>query len=292
MNYSPQNFETLRREIHKAIEKKVDSIGIYARIFSRIKNPSSTQTKLIEKEDYYRKNSKKLQDFLGIRVTVYFEDDIETIAETLKKHFIFDSESIDIPNHENFSPKRHNVILKIPAGMFLNNPNSNLIDETFELQIRTIFSEGWHEIEHDLRYKHKEKWVAQPVQSRGLNSILATLEMCDWGVSKLTNDIAYNAYQTGDLQSLIINKFRLRLATTEIDAFFTEKQKDKAFLKNVLRSKRKDLLNILSRTNGNIPLSSSNLLWVLAKTQGIFIFEEHEFPSPVKDILIENDMWK
>ncbi|MBK7959276.1 MAG: hypothetical protein IPK03_14995 [Bacteroidetes bacterium] len=31
--------------------------------------------------------------------------------------------------------------------------NNSLVDSTFEVQLRTILSEGWHEIDHDLRYK-------------------------------------------------------------------------------------------------------------------------------------------
>lgn len=291
MNYSPQNFESLRREIHRIIEKKVDSIGIFARIFSRIKSPISTEKKLTKKIDTYTKDSKKMQDFLGIRITVYFEDDIEIIANVLKKTFAFDSESIDTPNHEKFSPKRHNIVFRLPERSFDNNPNKQWIDTTFELQIRTIFSEGWHEIEHDLRYKNQEQWEKQPIQSRGLNSILATLEMCDWGVSKLTNDMAYNAYKSCDLQSLMINKFRLRLATAKLDEFFENKQTDKIFLKNVFRTKRNELLDILAKTNGEIPINATNILWVLAKTQNIFEFEEDIFPSPIKDVLVDYSMW-
>lgn len=32
------------------------------------------------------------------------------------------------------------------------------IDDTFEIQIKTMFFEGWHEIEHDMRYKGEELW--------------------------------------------------------------------------------------------------------------------------------------
>ncbi len=53
------------------------------------------------------------------------------------------------------------------------------IDDTFEIQIKTMFFEGWHEIEHDMRYKGEELWKNYKGFSRYFNSILATLELCD-----------------------------------------------------------------------------------------------------------------
>lgn len=291
LHYSPLVFEVLRREIHRKIEGHIQSVGIYSRIFSRIKDASSTTRKLSHKSADYAASGKKMQDFLGVRVTVYFEEDIEIVAGILKKKFRFDSESIDRPDHENFSPKRHNIVFRMPTGLFNQNPEKNLIDETFEVQIRTIFSEGWHEIEHDLRYKNKEHWKKQPVQSRGLNAILASLEMCDWGITKLTDDMAYNAYHSRDLPSLVIHKFRLRLSSIDIDPFFGNQQQSKDFLKKILRAKRSALLDVLAATEGEIPVNASNILWILAKTQNIIEFKNDEFPLPLMDIMKDHAQW-
>lgn len=39
------------------------------------------------------------------------------------------------------------------AKTIVNPMLSDYIDDTFEVQVRTNSFEGWHEIEHDLRYK-------------------------------------------------------------------------------------------------------------------------------------------
>jgi ppGpp synthetase/RelA/SpoT-type nucleotidyltranferase len=39
-----------------------------------------------------------------------------------------------------------------------NNPQYDLVDNTFEIQFRTTLSEGWHEVDHLMRYKCKPDW--------------------------------------------------------------------------------------------------------------------------------------
>lgn len=69
--------------------------------------------------------------------------------------------SIDEPNKDSFKASRYNIIYSLTDELsdVLNlGDDFNHIDSTFELQIRTIFSEGWHEVEHDLRYKCTKDW--------------------------------------------------------------------------------------------------------------------------------------
>lgn len=285
MNYRPEAFEALRRDTQAKIEKKLNSIGLFFRIFSRIKSPYSSERKKIEKEASYVASGKKMQDFLGIRITVYFEEDITIISDILSTLFTLDSESIDKPSTENFSPKRHNLVYKFPTGSFINNPDTNFIDSTFEVQIRTIFSEGWHEVEHDLRYKNKSQWDKYPAQSRGLNSIIATLEMCDWGISNIVEEMAYNAYKNMDIHSLILHKMKLRLQSNEISSPFSELKKDPAFLKKIYRSSRRNLLTFLSDLDSPIPIQANNILWILSRTQGILDTKNLQIPLPLEDAL-------
>lgn len=71
----------------------------------------------------------------------------------------------------------------------------DLIDETYEIQIRTILSEGWHEVEHDLRYKCKEEWNNFQEESRLLNGIYATLESSEWAMLTLFEKLSYSQYK-------------------------------------------------------------------------------------------------
>ena len=121
-----------------------------------------------------------MQDYFGIRVALYFHDDIPICKEIIKKHFQVVGESITKHDSKTFSPVILNLVCNIPEDT-LSLIDSNLwrdfpFDQTFEIQIRTIFSEGWHEIDHDIRYKCKEDWAQHQDLDRNLNGILATLE--------------------------------------------------------------------------------------------------------------------
>ena len=37
------------------------------------------------------------------------------------------------------------------SNVDINEFDAALIDNTYEIQLRTVLSEGWHEVEHDLR---------------------------------------------------------------------------------------------------------------------------------------------
>lgn len=87
------------------------------------------------------------------------------------------------------------------------------IDDTFELQIRTVFSEGWHEIEHDLRYKCKEDWDDEDELWRTMNGIFATLETCDWSILALFDQLTYKMYMASNWEGMLRNKYRIRFAT-------------------------------------------------------------------------------
>jgi len=202
---------SLIKDLEKDISKELNSLGLFYRLFSRIKNGSSTYEKLLNKN---YSNKRKMQDLIGFRIVVYFNDDIILCIKLLKKLFEFVDETIDTPDSSTFKPSRINLIFRLPNQykiIFESILNQFPIDNTFEVQIRTVFSEGWHEIEHDMRYKCKEEWTDYPDQSRILNGIVATLETCDWSILTLFDELAYKHYQKKNWIQMLKNKFRLRL---------------------------------------------------------------------------------
>ena len=117
-----------------------------------------------------------MQDIIGVRIVLYFQDDIDICINILKKLFTIDNHEHDCLDTETFKPQRINYVFKMPTDiMQIPNEISEecLIDNTFEVQIRTIFSEGWHEVEHDIRYKYYDEWKSATILSRELNGIVA-----------------------------------------------------------------------------------------------------------------------
>ena len=92
--------------------------------------------------------------------------------------------------------------------------------KTFEVQIRTTFSEGWHEVDHEVRYKHKEAWEQHYEFSRELNGIYATLEVCDRSMVNLLERLAYRNYKNMEIEAMVRHKFlwvavRIVISATE-----------------------------------------------------------------------------
>ena len=146
--------------ITSEISETLSKCGLMFRIFSRVKSESSIRHKLQVK---YASRKTKIQDMIGIRIVVYFQDDVDVLAlyysvgDVVKK-------AIDEFDTSTFRPQRLNITSRIPSELteefYASLPEQfrDCVEPTYEIQIRTVFSEGWHEVEHDLRYKCKEDW--------------------------------------------------------------------------------------------------------------------------------------
>ena len=169
---------SVTRDLEKEIKDLLDNCGLYYKCFCRVKTSASACEK-IENRYSKGKTNYKLQDILGIRIVVYFKKDIPLCEKIITNNCEIDNISKDEEDDETFKPQRINYVCKMPPSV-VNNINSELwtypIDRTFEIQVRTIFSEGWHEIEHDFRYKCLDEWTSNYDLSRILNGVWATLD--------------------------------------------------------------------------------------------------------------------
>ena len=178
--------EVVLSDLLSILEEKLKRAGFYYRLAYRIKSVDSIIDKLILK-DYKRAGSenadKKMQDLVGIRILLYFEDDVNICKNLLDSLFAEPGVWETTENNEyEFKAMKINGIFKLPGYLsktIVNPMLSDYIDDTFEIQIRTNFLEGWHEIEHDLRYKGAAFGIGNEGLARKMNSGLATLELCD-----------------------------------------------------------------------------------------------------------------
>lgn len=242
-------------QLQKTICKYLNKTGIFYRIFGRRKTSESIIRK-IELKNYNQSN--RMQDLFGIRIALYFKDDISICRDLIEKKFEVVDISEDIQDKDHFKPTRLNYVCRIPSKIkeTINNELWSLypIDDTFEIQIRTVFSEGWHEIEHDLRYKCQKDWENEIEASRALNGILATLEVCDWSIITMFDNLAYKMYQSGNWEAMIRNKFRIRLFPSNMsseltDIFNADKTIAKEFLKVDRNEFIKDLFSFEKASN-------------------------------------------
>lgn len=209
--------EGIGERLEEDITGILERAGIYFRIFHRAKTPASIVGKL-EKGGYgFASDEKKLQDLIGLRVVVYYQDDMPIIHTILEETFRRVGEwSRTGTSEEEFKATKLNGVFLVPDEYqrIYNGDISGIpADFTFEVQLRTISFEGWHEIEHDMRYKsaHGEDfWKNNEDLSRTLNCVLANLELCDWSTLSVFDKLSFYHYEAGNWEMMMKSKFRLR----------------------------------------------------------------------------------
>lgn len=254
------------KKISDSIENELTRVGLLYRIFYRAKTEYSLNKKIESKgEGYYTSNGKKIQDFFGIRVVLYFLDDLTVAQDALCRKFGLVSKEVDPVTKDSFSAQRCNFIFRLPDDISKESQIINLnqlVDDTFEVQFRTILSEGWHEVEHDLRYKCKTDWEDHDDLSRSLNGIYATLETADWGVKQLFEELSYRHYKKREWGQMIRNKFRLRMEPPLDDALHQLIERNDIG-KKIFRIERLSVLKKILELDIDLPINVNNLLFII-----------------------------
>lgn len=256
------NPHKLAIDIKEKIEESLYTIGIMYRIFSREKSEKSLQKKINSDKNYG--TTKKIQDFIGIRIITYFPDDIITVHEIVSSIFteLHKDNSIDEFNKTEFRPYRYNIIYQSPHSIDKPKDIADKIDDTFEIQIRTVLSEGWHEVEHDLRYKRKSDWESLDNHSRKLNGVYATLETSEWTMLKIFEDLSYSHYKGCNWDAMLRHKFRLKIDESDLCAEIKQAfDDDNALAKKFFRIDRRNLINRLRDSKFFLPLTLNNIIY-------------------------------
>lgn len=250
-------------EIRQFVSRLLEKSGVYYRLFTRVKSDDSLMHKL--NSGKYGKG-KRIQDLIGMRIVLYFEDDLGICKDILESEFGKVEWSETEVNHNNFGPQKINGVIKLPRYLSdkIKGIDNNYIDSTFEVQIKTTLFEGWHEIEHDLRYKNSEIWDAYKSYSRKLNSVLATLELCDGSVVSMLDDFAHQLYKDEKWDEMIRMHFRLKIDSeplcNELRAVFV---RNAEIAKKVLKYRKSKLVNALMQRNYYEKININEIIFLI-----------------------------
>ncbi len=266
--YVPMKLEDIAKLLENDLAERVGKSGMMFRIFSRVKSVESLGHKMAIKGERYRSGIAKIQDMIGLRFVLYYPDDVEAMSIFLGSEDVVQA-SIDELGLATFCPQRLNLTKNIPTQFVedfrrcLPEDYSQYIDNTYEVQIRTVFSEGWHEVEHDMRYKCKEDWLECEQFSRTLNGMLGSLETVEWGMKSLFHEMAYRNYLQGNFKAMLRNKMRIRLVDTDFSPEVGEYlQKHANLAKRFLALDRVVLILTLLNQEKNIKLTYDNILFL------------------------------
>lgn len=249
-------------ELQGIVEDHLKKCGIFYRLFSRVKTPASLEHK------YQIKNyggDEKIQDLVGMRINLYFQDDIRHCKRLLEQCFHLNHWSESGEDISTFEQTKINGVFVLPDYLvdeISKDAWEMAIDKTFEVQIKTIFFEGWHEVEHDMRYKNKEIWADHPDSARRLNSILATLELCDDSIVSTFEDLAHDLYKANDFENMIRMHFRLKMKEMPLYEGLQEilMADGKTLAKKVFKFSRGKLVKMLFKQKTPIPINVNTIL--------------------------------
>lgn len=259
------------KDIETKLRDNLSHSGFMFHIFSRVKSTESINAKLSKKAEMYRNENKKMQDFLALRITLYFSDDVEIVHQYLKTMPDFVDESVDVAEVDRFCPKRLNLVMRVPKRLkkdmqiaISQTDYGDLIDDTYEVQIRTILSEGWHEVEHDLRYKCKEEWSDFGEESRLLNGIYATLESAEWSMLTLFDRLSYSHYKKQNWNCMMRNKMRIRFVDKSLsEDIVSFLDCNKPVAKKLFRVNRAKVMRALLEKGFCFPLTYDTTLHII-----------------------------
>jgi len=165
----------VRTQIADAL--KGQSLNIHL-IEARAKAPDSVAEK-IERRRYGRP-AQQFDDLLGARIITLFDHSVGDVVTKLRGRFDVDekrsSDKTARLKLRQVGYRSHHLVLKARAtGM---TPVAQVLRKTFvEVQIRSVISHAWAEIEHSLRYKIGEGIPTD--LARRFDSLAGTLELVD-----------------------------------------------------------------------------------------------------------------
>ncbi len=280
----------VEQDLKRIISDRLEQCGLYFRVFSRIKTATSMARKF-EMKEYGE--GRKLQDLIGVRINLYFEDDTDICKNIMEHSFELVDWSTSERSEAEFKPTKLNGVFRLPD--YLKSEISSdtwemFIDDTFEIQIKTMFFEGWHEIEHDMRYKGEELWGHYPSFSRYLNSILATLELCDKSMVTLFEDLGHELYKSGRWSDMIKSHFRLKLGTASLypeveELLNKDMERVENLVKKIYKTPRPVLIEQLSKRSRKIPINVNTIIALLNDSQ----FHDSRLSAIFKSYDVYND---
>ena len=128
-------------------------------IEGRAKTVDSLREKIRRPGKSYADPLAELPDLSGIRIIVYYLDDVEKVADILSREFtVLESETSHLASE--YSPDQFGYI-SLHSVVSLNSDREKLPEwkaykgYRSEIQIRTVLQHSWAAVSHALQYKHE-----------------------------------------------------------------------------------------------------------------------------------------
>lgn len=158
------------------------------RVVSRAKSPERFADKARaateDERAKYQSPLIEIQDQLGVRIIVFYRDDVEVVAEKVLRYFQPIETKRIVPDSEwEFGYFGQHFILPVPRDAVPKEVSTDEVPAFFELQIKTLFQHAWSEANHDLGYK-----PTSPLSS-DQKRLLAFTAAQAWGADRVFSEL-------------------------------------------------------------------------------------------------------
>lgn len=196
-----------------------DSVHTH-QISFRIKDMESLSNKLVRK-NYKYDSIDQITDILGLRIILYFEDDIYKVEEIIKSQFTVDEKnSMDKRSfdEDRFGYRSLHYIVSLDEKRLTLPEYSLFSNMKFEIQIRSILQHSWAEIEHDIGYKGVDEIPSKA--KRTFYRLAALLEQADIEFVKLKSEL--NSHESEVSQKISEDNANIPIDKVSLKAFIKE----------------------------------------------------------------------
>jgi len=157
---------------------------------SRPKTLDSFQEKISRAGKLYEKPLEEVTDLAGLRIILYYPEDVAKIREMLEGEFVVDPDrSVDKGKQlrpEEFGYQSVHLIVKLSKVRGALREWAKFKNLTAEIQVRTVLQHAWASISHALQYKHE---LEIPLKlRRKLLRLSGLLELADEQFSELRQE--------------------------------------------------------------------------------------------------------
>lgn len=184
-------YQDLAATVALLLERMFQGTGVQLHsITHRYKSRKSLSGKLARPNKEYHQLS-EVTDLAAVRVTTYFGDDIDLVAEVVEREFLIDTaNSIDkrkLLDPDRFGYQSLHYIASVSPERCKLVEYSRFSERRFEIQVRSILQHAWAEIEHDLGYK-SAAGVPKEIRRR-FSRIAGLLELADDEFSTIRKEL-------------------------------------------------------------------------------------------------------
>lgn len=184
-------YESFTKKLHDLIEELLEEndVSVHS-VTCRVKDRDKLKEKVRKSEGKYEK-LEDITDIAGLRIVTYFADDVDVIADIIKKEFVIDQDnSIDrreIMQSDKFGYLSLHYVASLNEERKKLTEYRSLRGSKCEIQIRSILQHAWAEIEHDLGYK-TELEIPWQIRRR-FTRIAGLLEVADSEFVEIKNGL-------------------------------------------------------------------------------------------------------